>query len=326
MAARRATDKPGACRAGVPGLAHTMPSLSLYMSSAACTAFAAGEPSIFSRLAEAFRSVGWRVAAREDGDTARQAAIADPDHAIFQMVEPPNRRALCLRRAYHYPFWRLENTNERWNFDVARAPFDPTSIDTAEARPFATRWRKRLWGDRVPTRDGFLLMPLQGRLADHRSFQSASPLAMIETTLAHDSRPLVATLHPGEAYSQAERDALQALASRYPRLTIANGTSDDLLAACDLVVTQNSSLAFKGYLMGKPAVLFAGCDFHHIGASVPHVGVAEAFRRARFPVTEADRYLFWFWQIHALNAGRDDIAARILARAADHGWPVHPSN
>lgn len=303
-----------------------MPTLSLYMSAAACTGFVAGESSIFSRIAGAFRSVGWSVAAREDSDAARLNARDDPDHAIFQMVEPPNDRALCLRRAYHYPFWRLEKTNERWNFAVARAAFDPTTLDPAEARSFASRWRKRLWADRKPTRGGFLFLPLQGRLTEHRSFQSASPLAMIETTLARDSRPLVATLHPGETYAQPERDALQTLAGKYPRLTIASGGSDDLLAACDFVVTQNSSLAFKGYLMGKAAVLFAGCDFHHIAASVPHIGVADAFRQAQHPVTAVERYLFWFWQIHALNAGRDDITARILARAADHGWPVHPSN
>lgn len=296
------------------------------MSPSACTAFAAGESSIFSRIAEAFRGVGWMVAAREDSDTARLVAIGDPDHAIFQMVEPPNDRALCLRRAYQYPFWRLEKTNERWNFNVARATFDPRTIDISEARAFANRWRNRLGLDPMARRDGFIFLPLQGRLTDHRSFQSSSPLQMIETTLAQDSRPIIATLHPGETYSHPELAALHALAARYPRLTIADGGSDDLLARCDHVVTENSSLAFKGCLMGKSAVLFADSDFHHIAASVPHLGVAGAFRLAQEPVTEAERYLFWFWQVHALNAGRDDITARILARANDHGWPVHPSN
>ena len=66
-----------------------------------------------------------------------------------------------------------------------------------------------------------------------------------------------------------------------PRLRLETGGAAEALAACDLVVTQNSAVAFNGYFFHKPAVLFAEIDFHHIAASVPRLGVAAAFRAVR---------------------------------------------
>ena len=38
---------------------------------------------------------------------------------------PLDKRGLCFRRAYHYPFWQIEQTAERWSWDVAQAAFEP---------------------------------------------------------------------------------------------------------------------------------------------------------------------------------------------------------
>ncbi len=298
-----------------------MPKLHLYLPAGYALDVGSGAPTIYSRLAVAFTQAGYSVITRADSDAARHTAILDPGHAIFTMVEPPNKRALCLRRAYQYPFWRLENTNERWRFDVALARFDPRDIDPVPARTFASSWRRKL-ARATATHEGFIYLPLQGRLTEQRSFQFQSPLAMIETALAQDPhRKLIASLHPKEIYSIAEHQALHRLASRHPRLTIAE-TSAGLLEACDYVVTQNSSVAFTGYLFGKQPVLFAGADFHHIAASVPRIGIDNAFRQAKEPLRDVDRYLYWFWQIQSINAGRDDVTDQILARAARHGWPL----
>lgn len=298
-----------------------MPHLHLYMSATALAGFAAGEASIYSRLATAFRSAGYEVEPAEDTAANRSAAVTRAGHAIFQMVEPPNPRALCLRRAYHYPFWRLENTNERWRFDVALAPFKPDEIDPVQAKSFTDRWRAKLTGGRPASRQGLIFMPLQGRLLDHRSFQSQSPAEMIETTLAQDpKRRVVATLHPSESYGGAERAMLRRLESKHRRFHLATDSAG-LVESCDYIVTQNSSMALTGYLFGKRPVLFAGSDFHHIAASVLHIGIADAFRLATEPPPEVDRYLYWFWQVQSINAGRSDVTAQILARAARHGWP-----
>ena len=165
-------------------------------------------------------------------------------------------------------------------------------------------------------------MPLQGHLSRHRSFQSMSPIEMIGATLAGDRRPIFATLHPKETYAEADLQALERLERAFPRFRVSRAGSDRLLAWCDMVVTQNSSLAFRGYLIEKPAVLFAGADFHHIAGSVPRDGLDDAFHLARETAPAFAAYVWWFWVRHAINAGSPDAEQQIRQRLASHGWPV----
>ncbi|MFN6980278.1 MAG: hypothetical protein ACK4OP_19255, partial [Gemmobacter sp.] len=139
-----------------------------------------------------------------------------------------------------------------------------------------------------------------------------------------DPRPLRVTLHPHpkEPYTDAERRAVERLAARHARVTVETVPSESLLMACDVVVTQNSSTALTGFFAGKPAVLFAGADFHHIAGSVPRDGLDAAFERARGPMPDPALYLYWFLQMRAINAGLPDAEARLRARLAEFGWPV----
>jgi hypothetical protein len=277
----------------------------------------AGEVAIVTAIRAALP--GWRLVFHPDTE-AERARAAGRGYGLFHMQEPTSPRILCLRRTYTPPFWRIERTNERWRFDVAEAAFDPQGIPPDDARRFAARLRAKWLGDRQTGQDGFLLMPLQGRLSEHRSFQSMSPLAMIRTTLDADPRPLVATLHPKEAYSPADRQALDRIAEGNPRFTLSDRPTDDLLARCDGVVTQNSSVALTGLAVGKPAVLFAGIDFHHPAGSVPRDGLRAAFA-PRLPADFAP-YLWWFFRRHAIDAGAADAVAQVALRLRRHGWPV----
>jgi hypothetical protein len=279
-----------------------------------------GQVNIFNRVAAAVAPAGWRLAFHGDGQGELDAAQG---HCLFHMTEPRRAGTLCIRRAYQYPFWQIEDTNERWRFDVARATFNPADIDPDAARAFARRWRDKLFGTAPATRDGFIFMPLQGRLADHRSFQATSPLAMIEATLAADpTRPIRATLHPNEGYSDADRAALADLSRRFPRFQVITGDSMALLLACDYVVTQNSSMAMTGFFAEKPSITFAGIDFHHITGSVPRDGLDLAFARAYGAQPDFAAYLFWFFRQNTVNGGASDAEDRIFARFRRFGWPL----
>lgn len=294
--------------------------LNIYLPSPMREDAAAGKVNIVNRIEAAVAPHGLRVAVH--GDTLEERA--DPYRrqgwSLFHMQEPVGPRCLCLRQAYQNPFWQIEATNQRWWFDVAQAPFDPDTVDPAAARPFFQRWRRHLVGERTCSRDGFLFMPLQGRISEHRSFQSMSPLAMIQATLEHDLRPIRAMLHPREAYSAADLHALEDLVRRHPRLSVVRSDPLALLAACDLVVTQNSSVALTGYFLRKPAVLFAGVDFHHIAGSVPREGVERAFQKAEGTLPDHERYLYWFFQLQTINGAAPEAEAQIMARFARHGW------
>ena len=245
-------------------------------------------------------------------------------YSLSHMVQPPNARGLVFRRAYHYPFWQIDAVAQRWHWDVARATFDPAR-EIPEAAGFYRFWQKRLFGEaaRHTRRDGFVYVPLQGQLDRARLFQSCTPFEMIEACLAHDpSRRIVATLHPSETYDPADLKRLEALAARHGRLTVDTGRMEHYLAGCDYVVTQNSGAAFSGFFFGKPALLFAQIDFHHICIRAEIEALGASFAQVATAEPAFDRYLWWYWQEQSINAGRPEAAKKIAARFRRFGWPI----
>ena len=83
--------------------------------------------------------------------------------------------------------------------------------DAPKAANFYRFWRQRLFDDETLDirRDGFVYVPLQSQLLRKRSFQTCSPIEMIEAVLKHDTtRQVMVTLHPEETYSAEEQNAL----------------------------------------------------------------------------------------------------------------------
>jgi hypothetical protein len=284
----------------------------------------AGEHNFIAKVSSVLRNAGFDVVYRANSQAARLSSALRPGYAMFHMDQPTHPRALTMRRVYHYPFWQIETTTERWNWNVAKTPFDPETVDPQEARRFHGFWRRRLFPDAPPSsREGYVYVPLQGRLTECRSFQAASPVEMVEAVLHHDpDRLVIATFHPRETYGDAERQAIYSLAERHPRLSVKTGSMERLLPGCDYVVTQNSSAAFNGILFEKPFILFGKSDFHHIGANVQALGQSEAFRTVTEHVPDFAAYLWWFWQEMSINAGRDEAEAKIAAAFARGGWPI----
>jgi len=279
----------------------------------------AGSHNFIGKVARVLADSGFSpVYADESG-----AADADPDeYAVVHMNAPPHDRALTIRRVYHYPFWAIEITDRRWAWTVARTAFDPGLVDRTEADGFRNFWRKRLFGEAAARRDGFIYLPLQGLLGEQRSFQTCSPLEMVETALDLSSRPIVATLHPNESYGRRELAALDRLVRAHPRLTLEIGGMAKWLAGCDMVVTQNSSAGFNGFFFGKPCILFGRVDFHHIAANVADLGAAGAFDAVQSASPDYAGYIHWFWQRMSINAGRPEGEQAIRAALLRGGWPV----
>ncbi|WP_136636080.1 hypothetical protein [Pseudooceanicola onchidii] len=260
---------------------------------------------------------GYRVDLRPDHDGYR------PEHGrALTHMSPPPPGGLCFRRVYHYPFWAIEQTSERWHWSTAKSAYLPDLVPDTEARGFHRRWRDRVFPRAATaTRDGFVYVPLQGRLLDHRSFQSCSPLDMLRHTLAADpTRPVIATLHPKEHYSEAELTALRKLAT-HPRLTLRTGGMEALLHGCDYVVSMTSAAAFNAIFFGKPCILFGQIDFHHIMLSARPDDLS-AFDRIADHAPDHARYLWWFWQHQSINAGRPEVRDRIRAALQRCGWPI----
>ena len=273
----------------------------------------AGGFNFLQRLRKAVESAGWRIEWRSEGE-APQA------HSLWHMRAPAGSGGLIFRRTYHYPFWHIEAVPERWHWPVARAAFDAEAVPVEPARRFTGRLAARVLPGPPPTRDGPALVPLQGRLSQHRSFQTMSPLAMVEA-IGRSGHPARVTLHPRESYADDELRALDRIIAAHPSLDMAEGTAA-LLRCCAFVATQNSAVAFDGFLLGKPAVLFAQSDFHHIALNVAQIGADEALARAATHRPAFERYLFWFLRIMAVNATAPDARQQVLAAMRRGGWPI----
>jgi len=292
--------------------------LFLYLNERQRAAVNAGQGGMMGHVKSAVERAGWPVVMLPEA--AREAAAMVDGYHMVLNADVRGPFCLSLRKCYLDPFWRIEDTNDRWAWAVGRKTFDPATVPLSWARSFRDRWRNTIFGRVEIRRDGHIFVPLQGKLLRRRSFQSMSPIEMLQATLATDpTRRVVATLHPGEDYAAADIEALAFLTN--DRFTLSTEPSIDLLAGCDLVVTQNSSMALKGMFAGKPAVLFGQADFHHMAGSVPRDGLAAAFARAGRPVDHA-RYLLWFFKRNAITAWADDVEDQILTRLRDHNWPL----
>ena len=283
----------------------------------------AGRHNFIARLHAAARSGGMEVRYEPDGGLGRARAMLPGVHAAVHMGKPVGASGVTLRRAIRYPFWTIERTNLRWEWDVARAAFERAR--GPEPERFAAFWRERLM-EGPAMRGDAVLVPLQGRLGAKRSFQTMSPVEMVRRVLEVTDRPVIVTLHPNETHTEEEMRPLLALAVEHSgRMRLETGGAERHLRACAFVATMNSSVAFLGYLMGRPAALFARAEFHHLAANVSELGAVRALWTAEDMVAERpdfDGYVHWFWQLGCVNAGRPEAEERIAGRLRAAGWPL----
>lgn len=284
----------------------------------------AGQHNFLKLITDVAQMAGFEVSYSPAETVDVLKAAHQPGYSLFHMQEPLAKRSVSIRRAYFYPFWHIERSNKRWQFEVATSKF-PTVTHPDKMR-FFEFWQKRLFSDapKQARRDGIVLIPLQGKLLVRRSFQACSPIEMIEDTLKHDPhRQIIATLHPNEIYSAEEITALEKLEALHDRFECRVGGSEDLLRICDYVVTQNSAVAFSGFFFRKPCILFARSDFHHIAINVSDTGVEEAFEKVLGHDPDYQGYVHWFLQDMSINAGRPEAADKIKAALVRAGWPMN---
>ena len=296
--------------------------LRLYLDDGLRESAAKGAHNFLGLVEEVARDAGYEVILRPNTTAERLRAQGRRGYGLMHMTPPANARCLTFRRVYHYPFWQIDTSEKRWKWRVAEAEFDSGQVDRTAADKFFRFWQRRLLEPLLDdiSDEGFLYVPLQGRLLDRRSFQTASPLNMIrQARKACPRRRLIATLHPKETYTQEERAALEAIACEDPMIEIGREGRDAYLPRCHAVVTQNSSVAFDGYFLRKPAVLYAGVDFHHIALFGTQ---AQTYDRLETHAPDYAGYIWWFWQQNAINAGHENARARIAERFAAAGWPM----
>lgn len=255
---------------------------------------------------------------------ANRNALGSGAQTLVHMSHPAGPNGLVFRKLYGGSFYRIENLAERWHWQLAQAKFNPDKISSDVAQPFFEHWRDTLFGAdaNTPTQDGFIYMPMQGRLLKHRLFQSMSPVDMISTTLAQTKLPIIATLHPNETYTEEELQVLSNLEQDTPRFTLGQDPMASLLRRCDFVVTQNSSVAFHGAFFKKKALLFAGAEFHHAFTSIGQHPPAKAFEALKRSSPEFAKFIYWFWKLNAIDLAEKGHVQKLIKRLKDLGWTL----
>ncbi len=276
---------------------------------------AAGSHNFLGHVIGAFQNVGWEVEICADTDTDILLSRTQPGYSLFNMMHPISENGLTFRQAYVFPFWKIESTGTRWDFECSKSKFNPIEIDPDTAKTFVSSAVKRLFGGwkRQRSNENYIYVPLQGQLLQKRGHQAMSPIDMVHQTINYhpDERVLI-TLHPKEKYSPDELSALDGLLGQYPNAMRSTDNPETLIPGASKIVTQNSSTAFTGLFFKKPIVLFAKSDFHHIAANVASIGAERAFNKPSPSPEQFEKYLFWFLQLNSINAGRQDVSARIL--------------
>lgn len=269
---------------------------------------------IFGRVKQAAQLAGWELVLHGEDDPPAPRGY---DLLYNRPVARPN--TLVLRKCGFEPFFRIETSNDRWDWQVAQVPF---ATDKG-GEWFRSYWLGELFKGLKISQGGYAFMPLQGRLLHKRHFQTCSPVQMIEAALKSDpNRPIRATLHPREDYSADELQALDDIQQASGgRFSLSQTPSMHLLAGCDYVVTQNSTLALIGMFAQKTPILFAEIDFHHLAGSLPHIGLDAAYAGLHRP-RKWGAYLHWYFKENAITTRDDDAAAQIVARMAGLGWPI----
>jgi len=283
----------------------------------------------FNLFVEALEEKSFRVQICSDELNELAKALVRPGYSVFLMQEPVTNLGVSVRKNYFYPFWNIQKSAKRWEWPVARMRFPIETISQDDATTFFNYWRRRQFGNatRAPTKEGFVFVPLQGKLLTRRSFQSCSPIEMVEHVLRYDKyRPVVASLHPKENYNVKELMSLRELLAQNPRLHVTSGNTPEHLRTCDYVATQNSGVAFSGYFFQKPAVLFGKTDFHHIAASVFDVGPEKAIRIAPASNPPFAKYLLWFLKERSIHVQLPGAKEKIIEALFQAGWPVRPTD
>jgi hypothetical protein len=283
----------------------------------------AGNHNFINKFTSVLQSEGFDIRFHDNSLHERIQSTERSGYSVFLMKEPTNDRGLTIRQNYFSPFWSIEKTGKRWEWAVAKARFETASATPRRTNQFVRYWRGKFFKNTAEntSQDGFVYVPLQGKLLLHRSFQFCSPIEMLEYLLEYDTfRNFVVTLHPKENYSDEETQALFDLENKYPRLTVSNRDAVSLLQGCDYVATQNSAAAFSGYFFRKPAVLFGRINFHHIAANVHDLGPKEAISRVTELRPDFASYLWWFLQDMSINVGRPEAEDKIKSVLKSVGW------
>ncbi|MVO18467.1 hypothetical protein GO984_21835 [Rhodobacteraceae bacterium CY05] len=138
---------------------------------------------------------------------------------------------------------------------------------------------------------------------------------IIETTCTRFSGLVYVKLHP--LHKELEKRRLREVCARYPNARLTEASIHDLIAASDIILSQNSAVGFEALMQKKPVLTCAKCDYHH-ASLVSRTTVElqqnllyapEYFRNFPF-----EKFFYWFLGQQMLEPQKEEFSKRAWAR------------
>lgn len=280
--------------------------------------------SFYSNVKNVFEAIDFKVNFVEARDDALLTSFKAESYALFHRNRPWHENSLEARPAPFGPFWSIDKTADPAQKRIYGLGFNPNLIDGVSAARFFGRQLNRptFAVENPSTKAGYVFVALQGLLSKQRSWQSMTPLEMVQRTVEiEEKRPIFIKLHPNEQYSDEELTFLHDLCDG-DRIRMVEGDLNALMASCAYTVSMNSAVSFKALLFGKPGILFGDAEFHHPFQNVRQQGLTQCFDGVLKDTVEYEKYIFWYLRKQMIHNFAPSTDRDILRHCKNLGWKL----
>ncbi|MBV7380669.1 hypothetical protein [Maritimibacter dapengensis] len=230
-------------------------------------------------------------------------------------------------------FWYLDELGIGPNSTLRFGQFAPERIDKEAAEYFfngVTSWQLEHNISPVDQPSRLDPPPAKARVALFCQEIEQQPIRMhylsteqmIRAIAEYETQKVIyVKMHPMQ--SKPMRRAIVAVAQEYPNVQISEASVHDLVAAADLVVTQNSRAGFEALMQKKPVVTCGKSDYWQATLTARTAeDLCEALdfgveAMADFPY---EKYFFWYLHRHLLEEAKEDFAERAWTRIVEKAF------
>ncbi len=235
----------------------------------------------------------------------------------------PGPRRLHAMPTHIWGFWHFDPKGILQFSTIPDKTFDPDTVDADMARYFFDGVTGYMLGEGVTRhnhtpRSATPLAPARAAVfvqhidlfKRHPAYVETLPM-LRETLAACAPDPVYVKLHPQQR-AQTIAD-IRAVLAQHPNARETDAHVHDVIAAAQVVVTQNSTAGFEALMQRKPVVTCAPCAFHHatlVARSADQVAPAVRAAPDHMAGFPFDKYFYWFLGENCLEPAKPNFEDR----------------
>ncbi len=285
----------------------------------------------FEKLTDRARDEGVSAHLVRLGTRASRGALdSEQMHVIVGDAPQYAPYLLHAHPAHIRGFWYMDETGIREHSSIRLSAFHPSLVSYEDAEYFFNGVSGYM------LRENISQLPQRARMHDLeraavtvfcRPFGPAQPAnsralshaAMIATAATtFDDRQVYVAFHGQQL--EKERTEIKSVVQQFHNVSLKQASVHDLIAASDIVLTQNAAAGFEALMQRKPVVSCARCDYAHATINVRSRAALKAAllnaerQQERFAFAE---YFYWHHGQKCLEPVKDEFADLAWGRIVD---------